>query len=169
MKNTLTIGSNFVSECLDSVYDGNNSLFLNLIIGNNSNPKLILENGLESTTINLKSKIENLVEVSSNFIKPGNITASYKDDEGHEYLITVAVPEDTTGNMMLRNLTNLNYEVVFTKKKWDGKQLPIASKKNIGCIIVGDGLGVRDDGTIFAESNAIVEAISNLQIDSICI
>lgn len=45
--------------------------------------------------------------------------------------------------------------------------LPIASRTNLGCIRVGDGLNVRSDGTVWSEGVAM-EAMTNTEIEAIC-
>ena len=49
----------------------------------------------------------------------------------------------------------------------EGGIIPIASKSNIGCVIVGDGINVRDDGTIWTDPITF-EVMTNTEIDSIC-
>ena len=47
------------------------------------------------------------------------------------------------------------------------ENLPVASKVNLGCVIVGDNVNVENDGTIWVE-DTVMEAISNLRIEEIC-
>lgn len=50
----------------------------------------------------------------------------------------------------------------------DGKNgLPIASKHRLGCMIVGDGLHVRADGTVWSDG-VVMEAMTNSEIENIC-
>lgn len=51
----------------------------------------------------------------------------------------------------------------------EGKKnrLPIASKNNLGCIIVGDGLNVRSDGTVWSDGT-VMDAMTNAEIEAIC-
>lgn len=46
-------------------------------------------------------------------------------------------------------------------------KLPIATKKDLGAVKVGDGLGIRNDGDLFAESK-VIESMTNAEIDAIC-
>lgn len=50
----------------------------------------------------------------------------------------------------------------------DGDGIPIASKSNLGCVIVGDNLNVRKDGTVYADEY-VPEAITNLELESILV
>lgn len=49
----------------------------------------------------------------------------------------------------------------------EGGLIPIASKSNVGCVIIGDGINVRDDGTIWIDQ-VTYEVMTNSEIDSIC-
>lgn len=46
-------------------------------------------------------------------------------------------------------------------------ELPIASRYELGCVVIGDGINVRADGTIWVEQ-LVYDAMSNSEIDSIC-
>ena len=68
----------------------------------------------------------------------------------------------------LDELTNDDIDSICTfEGDMEGGIIPVASKSNIGCVIVGDGINVRDDGTIWADSVAF-DVMTNTEIDSIC-
>ena len=46
--------------------------------------------------------------------------------------------------------------------------IPIASKSNLGCVIIGDNLNVRKDGTVYADEY-VPEAITNIELESILV
>lgn len=45
--------------------------------------------------------------------------------------------------------------------------LPIASKTRLGCMIVGEGLNVRADGTVWSDGT-VMDAMTNAEIEAIC-
>lgn len=44
----------------------------------------------------------------------------------------------------------------------------IATKESLGVIKVGDGLGIRPDGNLFAYAENVMEAMTNSEIEEIC-
>ena len=43
----------------------------------------------------------------------------------------------------------------------------IASETDLGLVMIGDGINIRDNGTIWTE-HTVYEAMTNSEIDSIC-
>lgn len=81
------------------------------------------------------------------------------DDHKHE----VADVED------LNILTNNDIDSICTfEGGMDGGIIPIASKSNLGCVIIGDNLKVRADGTVYADEY-IPESITNIELESILV
>ena len=68
----------------------------------------------------------------------------------------------------LDELTNDDIDSICTfEGDMEGGIIPVASKSNIGCVIIGDGINVRDDGTIWTDPITF-EVMTNTEIDSIC-
>lgn len=45
--------------------------------------------------------------------------------------------------------------------------LPKASKVSLGCVIIGEGLNVRSDGTVWSDG-VVMDAMTNAEIEAIC-
>lgn len=68
----------------------------------------------------------------------------------------------------LNTLTKDDIDSVCTfEGDLEGGLVPIASNTGLGCVIVGDGINVRKDGTIWVEQ-LTYDVMTNSEIDSIC-
>lgn len=85
MRNTLTIQSSgsCMCICLDSVYDGTNSIYLSLDVKNVTNPKLqIYKDGTLATTLALISNQENLVIIPEDLYAANAVITLEKQVKG---------------------------------------------------------------------------------------
>ena len=68
----------------------------------------------------------------------------------------------------LNELTNSDIDSICTfEGDLEGGIIPIASKSTLGCVIIGDGLNVRANGTVWAEDRPL-DIMSNTEIEDIC-
>lgn len=58
-------------------------------------------------------------------------------------------------------------EICALLESGDESILPITSKTKLGCMIVGDGLNVRKDGTVWSDGTTM-SPMTNTEIDEIC-
>lgn len=119
MKNTLTINANdsCSCDCLDYVNDGSNSIYLIVIVGNVTSPKLTLD----GVTKALKSNTNNIVEIpTAKFVANAAITFHYSDEEHTGNTFKITFPNKLEGNLTIKRLDNFNYNAKYTKIGSDG-------------------------------------------------
>ena len=112
MKNTVTLTcTDFVCECLDSIDDGTNRIFIAITVGNKTNPKLnIYRNGSMATTINLVANSENNVLIPVDYyVENASIEAQFTSLESESETISFVFPSKITGNMTLQQRSRLIY------------------------------------------------------------
>ena len=119
MKNTLTIDTNNTCscDCLDYVNDGSNSIYLIVIVGNVTSPKLTLD----GVTKALDANTSNIVEISTaKFVANATITFNYSDETHTGNTFKITFPNKLEGNLTIKRVDNFNYNAKYTKIGSDG-------------------------------------------------
>lgn len=158
MKNTLTIKieEQCSCECLDSVFDGNNSIFVSVDVPNETNPRLIVyKDGIPSTTTLKPQQLNNVEIAMGDFtsLMSGQLTFQYISDDRTGSTFTITFPEKVEGNMMLKRVDNHTYKAQFTEygsARGSEYELQPATTTTLGGVIVGENIEVETDGTISA-------------------
>lgn len=118
MKNTLSIMSDgTICDCVDSVADGTNSLYIELEVGNVTSPqlKIWLNDVLKSTTTLTANEI-NYINVSPElFTANGVITFQYLDDDYTGQVFTINFPSSLDGNLSVDKTSDYVFTVKYTK------------------------------------------------------
>ena len=119
MRNTLTIQSSdaCMCICLDSIYDGTNSIYLSLDVKSVTNPKLQIykDETLVSTTTLISNK-ENLVIIPKDLYGANVvITFKYLDDNYTGNTFTINFPEKLDGNMLIKKVNDYVFDAQYTK------------------------------------------------------
>lgn len=150
MKNTLTINTlnHCTCDCLDSVYDGSNSLLLYFIVDRES--KVTFSNGEVFTiTPNI-----NTIIVSPQWYLSSDLKFVFSNDDHTGDTFTIKRPASTEGNMTLQMIDNFTYQVCFHKQGSGGSVdpyvLPPATSDMLGGIMVGDNLAIDESGRLSA-------------------
>lgn len=114
MKNTLSITSNCVCACVDSVADGTNRIFAAYEVGNVTGAVLkIWKNGTLHSTTNLTSNTINYIEIpSALFTANAIITFQYLDSGYTCQTFTINFPASLEGSLTVSK----NSERVYTAK-----------------------------------------------------
>ena len=119
MKNTLTINANdsCSCDCLDYVNDGSNSIYLIVIVGNVTSPKLTLD----GVTKALEANTSNIVEISTaKFVANATITFNYSDETHTGNTFKITFPNKLEGNLTIKRVDTFNYNAKYTKIGSDG-------------------------------------------------
>ena len=124
MRNTLTIQSAGISECIciDSIYDGTNSIYLSLDVKAVNNPKLqIFKDGTLADTVTLNQNQENLVIIPEDLYGPSIvITFKYSDEDYTGDTFTINFPDKLEGNMMVTKASDYVFTAKYTKRDSEG-------------------------------------------------
>lgn len=158
MKNTLTIKieEQCSCECLDSVFDGSNSIFVSVDVPNETNPRLIVyKDGIPSTTTLKPQQLNNVEIAMGDFTSliSGQLTFQYISDDRTGSTFTITFPEKVEGNMMLKRVDDHTYKAQFTEygsARGSEYELQPATTTTLGGVIVGENIEVETDGTISA-------------------
>lgn len=121
MKNTISIASNYVCTCVDSIADNTNRIFVSVNVGNASNPKFkIWKNGnLHSTTTLTANEINNVEIPAGIFEANAVITFQYLDDEYTGEVFTVSFPSELNGNLKIVEVSDYVYNAKYTAQSDD--------------------------------------------------
>lgn len=121
MKNTLSItsdGINCMCNCVDSVADGTNSIFIAMNVGKVNNPQLKLWKGstLQSTTALTAGQI-NYIEVSSAlFTANAVIKFQYLDAAYTGDVFTINFPAELVGSLSVTKASEYVFTAKYTKQ-----------------------------------------------------
>lgn len=160
MKNTLTINTlnNCTCDCIDSVYDDSNSIFLIFITDKSGTVEF--SNG-QSFDITPQS---NTIFLQQDWYLAEDLRFLYSDDEHVSNEFTIKKPTSTEGNMTLKKTDNFTFQVNFHKPSGGGGgdpyTLPPATTKNLGGVIVGNGLDVNESG-LLSVNEVFFQSVSN--------
>lgn len=167
MRNTLTIQSSgsCMCICLDSVYDGTNSIYLSLDVKNVTNPKLqIYKDGALKSTVTLKANQENVVSIPEDlYAANAVITFKYSDDDYTGNTFTINFPEKLDGNMMVKKVSEYVFDAQYTKTSGGSgqtitvdDQLSISSKNPVENCVITAKLNDLD-----GEMQEVFQSVSN--------
>lgn len=166
MKNTLTIKVGDAEnpcycECLDSVYDGENSIVLVLNVPSDTDPKLeIYEFNRWNKTIPLTAgKVQTIILLSDGGFdkwKDTQMQFQYTSNERSGSTFYINFSESNEGNLMLKRVDDNMWNAQFTSYSNSGSggcecdkyELPPATTTTLGGVIVGENIEVEADGTI---------------------
>jgi hypothetical protein len=117
MKNTLSIKSNCVCSCVDSIADGSNSIFIAFEIDNATNPQLkIWLNDVLKSTISLTANEINYVNISPDlFASNGVIKFQYLDSSYTGQIFTINFPEKLVGNLSVQKASDYVFTAKYTQ------------------------------------------------------
>lgn len=120
MKNTLTIntGNNCSCECLDSIFDGTNSIILQILTNNEGTIKFT-SGGNTTTVAVIPTNGVFLYEIPSDLYILNDLTFFYMDNTHTSNQFTITKPTTApTGdeNITLKQIDNFNYSVYFKVK-----------------------------------------------------
>lgn len=132
MKNTLSIASNCVCTCVDSIADGTNRIFVALNIGIVTSPVLkIWKNDVLQTTIDLTAGDLNNVEISSGLFEANAVIKfQYLDDGYTGNVFTINFPSDLTGSLKISTVSDYVYSAKYTKSGGGGEGTTVTVKVN---------------------------------------
>ena len=125
MKNTLTINTmnECKCDCIDSVNDDSNSLFLHFLVDCD------VEIRFSDGTIEKVGTENNMIEIKENMYLNNDVYFTVNDTE----TITIKKPTSEDGDMLLKQVDDYTYQLVFYKKKMTG------SAKLAGVITMKEG------------------------------
>lgn len=126
MKNTLTINTlkNCTCDCIDSIYDGSNSIFLLFVTDRNS--KVEFSNG---KTFEITPET-NIIFIEQNWYLTNDLTFIFSNDDHTSDEFTIKKPTSTEGNMTLQMIENFTYQVNFHKSSGGGTATTVSVKVN---------------------------------------
>jgi hypothetical protein len=156
MKNTISITSDCVCTCVDSIADGTNRIFVELNVGDVSAPVLMIwKNGDLQSTIQLYANMLNTVEIQSVFFSAGcTITFSYSHTGYVGKTFTINFPASLQGNLSVKMQSDYVYTAKYTVIGGGGGGgsyiLPPATINTLGGIMVGDNLTIEESGRLSA-------------------
>lgn len=156
MKNTLSITSDCVCTCVDSIADGTNRIFAELNAGNVSAPVLKIWLGdVLKNTINLAANKLNSVEIpTALFVANGVIKFQYSDADHTGQIFSINFPDKLDGNLSVKMQSDYVYAAKYTVIGGGGSAqpyvLPPAKADTLGGIMVGDNLKVDESGRLSA-------------------
>lgn len=116
MKNTITLNcTDFLCECLDSVDDGTNRIFIAITVGNKTNPTLVIrQDNLTVSTVNLSSNSENIVLIPVEYYKEDiTLSIQFVSNESSSSQLYFIFPSNITGNMTLKRDNDTSYQASY--------------------------------------------------------
>lgn len=156
MKNTLSITSDCVCTCVDSIADGSNRIFVALNVGNVSAPvlKIWLGDTLKNT-IDLAANELNGIEIpTALFVANGVIKFQYLDADYAGEIFNINFPDRLDGNLSVKMQSDYVYTAKYTVIGGGGSAepyiLPPAKADTLGGVMVGDNLSVEENGRVSA-------------------
>lgn len=156
MKNTLSITSDCVCTCVDSIADGSNRIFVALNVGNVSAPvlKIWLGDTLKNT-IDLAANELNGIEIpTALFVANGVIKFQYLDADYAGEIFNINFPDRLDGNLSVKMQSDYVYTAKYTVIGGGGSVepyiLPPAKADTLGGIMVGDNLVIDESGRLSA-------------------
>ena len=164
MKNTIIINANenCICDLLSTVDNDENRFLLEIRADTTKNPKLEINN--EQIVI---TGSPFLYEVGSTYyLGSGELTFRIVDDAhtGDYFHITKVAEVD--GNLFLNQISNFSYELLYVPAH-NETGVPIATDISLGVVKGGSNVGIKPDGTMWANEKGI-EAITNAELDEIC-
>lgn len=164
MKNMIVINANknCICDLLSTVDNGENRFFLEIRADTYKNPKLEISD--EQIAI---AGSPFLYEVGSTYyLGTGELTFRIVDDAhtGDYFHITKVAEVD--GNLFLNQISNFSYELLYVPAH-NETGVPIATDISLGVVKGGSNVGIKPDGTMWANEKGI-EAITNAELDEIC-
>lgn len=164
MKNMIVINANenCICDLLSTVDNGENRFFLEIRADTYKNPKLEISDEQIAITGS-----QFLYEVGPTYyLGTGELTFRVVDDvhTGDYFHITKVAEVD--GNLFLNQISNFSYELLYVPAH-NETGVPIATDLALGVVKGGSNVGIKPDGTMWANEKGI-EAITNAELDEIC-
>lgn len=165
MKNTIVIDAtkNCICDLVSIVDNGENRVFIEIRADTSLNPVLEIANEQIRITRN-----PFVCEIgSAYYVGTGNLQFRIVYDNYTGGYFRIAKIAKIDGNLFLSQKSNYDYELiqVATENKTG---VPIATDISLGVVKGGANVGIKSDGTMWIEGKGI-DAISNLELDEICI
>ena len=169
MKNTLSIMSDgTICDCVDSVADGTNSLYIELEVGNATGAVLkVWLNGTLKSTVNLVANEINYINISPElFTANGVITFQYLDDDYTGQVFSINFPAELDGNLSVDKTSDYVFTVKYTKS--DGvsividSELSTTSENAVQNKVVTDAINKKQD-TMTIDSALSVSSTNPVQ------
>lgn len=164
MKNTIVINAikNCICELLSTVNNGENRFFIEIRADIFQNPKLEISGEQIAITGS-----PFLYEVGSTYyLGTGELTFRIVDDvHTGDYFHIMKIAE-IEGDLFLNQINNFNYELLYVPAR-NETGVPIATDLSLGVVKGGSNVGIKPDGTMWANEKGI-EAITNAELDEIC-
>lgn len=164
MKNTIVINANenCICDLLSTVDNGENRFFLEIRADTSKNPKLEISGEQIAIT-----ESAFLYEVGSTYyLGTGELTFRIVDDEHTGDYFHVAKVTEIEGDLFLNQISNFYYELLYVPAH-NETGVPIATDLSLGVVKGGSNVGIKPDGTMWANEKGI-EAITNAELDEIC-
>lgn len=164
MKNTIVIkaNENCICELLSTVDNDENRFFLEIRADISKNPKLEISGKQIAITGS-----PFLYEVGSTYyLGSGELTFRIVDDVHTGDYFHIAKVAEVEGNLFLNQISNFNYKLRCVQAH-NETGVPIATDISLGVVKGGSNVGIKPDGTMWANEKGI-EAITNAELDEIC-
>lgn len=169
MKNTLILTNDkgyCECTCKSCIYDGTNTLYVGITVGDVSAPKLeVSVNDSIVETVELQSGV-NTVLINKSYYKANYVIKIRYTDSGYEGgYFTLTFPDELEGNMMLVKERDYVYKVQYHRYTGGGitpYSLPVATATTLGGVKIGDGVD-------FNNGAISISVISSDVIDNICV
>lgn len=164
MKNTIIINANenCICDLLSTVDNDENRFLLEIRADTTKNPKLEINN--EQIVI---TGSPFLYEVGSTYyLGSGELTFRIVDDVHTGDYFHVTKVAEVDGDLFLNQISNFSYELLYVPAH-NETGVPIATDLSLGVVKGGSNVGIKSDGTMWANEKGI-EAITNAELDEIC-
>ncbi len=164
MKNMIVINANknCICDLLSTVDNGENRFFLEIRADISKNPKLEISG--EQIVI---TGSPFLYEIgSAYYLGTGELTFRIVDDVHTGDYFHITKVAEVEGNLFLNQISNFNYELLYVPAH-NETGVPIATDISLGVVKGGSNVGIKPDGTMWANEKGI-EAITNAELDEIC-
>lgn len=158
MKNTITINANegYIVDCIDSIYDGSNTLYLHFLTTVNLS---VAFSGHGSQTITPQS---DTIQIPSSWFLTSDLTFTVGG-----VTFTIKHPTLTTGNMTMAQVNDTTYQINFYESGGGGSYtLPIATASILGGVKIGTGIREESDGTINVDVDETLDETSTNAIQN---
>lgn len=164
MKNILVINSLNGCACdlLSNIDDGTNSVALDIRSDILKNPYL----EIESKIVNITSDKFLYVIPPDYYPGSGSVLFRIIDDDHTSDYFRIKQVENTDGNLFLLQISDFSYELALTSVQ-NETGVPIATDISLGVVKGGDNVGIRSNGTMYAEQVGI-DSVTNSELDDIC-
>lgn len=164
MKNIIVVNAldNCNCELTSSINDSTNSIELEIKSDILISPVLEINGNL----ITIDASVFEYTIPTSLYVGTGNLQFRIIDDNHIGNYFKIEKIKSTDGNLVIGQVDNFNYTLNLIALRND-TGVPIATDISLGVVKGGSNVGIKGDGTMWMEQQAI-EAITNLELDEIC-